>query len=154
MIEDALSHEACAEAREIYKCALGDAEVDKAKVEVLKCGFANLDVAQGRYEREFELRWGDFVRNQTLSSYVSLKEVAMAMGKTEQVRADAIRKLELAGKWRLLSQIALSECRLADAAKYYLKNSGNRLADDGDTSRISLISSCRIVCLASIRMRP
>ena len=123
LIEDALSHEACAEAREIYKCALGDAEVDKAKVEVLKCGFANLDVAQGRYEREFELRWGDFVRNQTLSSYVSLKEVAMAMGKTEQVRADAIRKLELAGKWRLLSQIALRECRLADAAKYYLKNS-------------------------------
>ena len=31
-------------------------------------------------------------------------------------------KLESVGEWRLLLQIALSECRLADAAKYYLKS--------------------------------
>lgn len=123
LIEDALSHGAFAEAREIYERALGDAEVDKAKFEVLKSGFANLDVAQGRYEREFELRWSAFVCGPTIARYVSLKEVGLAVGRVEVVCADAIRKLESAGEWRLLSQIALDECRLADAAKYYLRNS-------------------------------
>ncbi len=123
LIEDALARGACTEAREIYERALGEAGIDKAKVEVLKSGLANLDVAQGRYEREFDLRWSAFVRNQTMSSYVSLMEAAVAMSNADQVRADAIRKLESKGEWRLLSQIALSECRLADAAKYYLKNS-------------------------------
>lgn len=122
LIEDALARGVRTEAREIYERALGETGIDATRVEALKSGLSNLDVAQGRYEREFELRWGAFARNQTLSSYVSLKEVAMAMGKAEQVRADAIQKLESAGKWRLLSQIALSECRLADAAKYYLKS--------------------------------
>ena len=123
LIEDALSHGACTEAREIYERALGDAEFDKANVEVLKSGFANMDVAQGRYEREFDLRWSSFVRGPTMARYVSLKEIALAMGRVEAVCTDAIRKLESTGEWRLLSQIALSECRLADAAKYYLKNS-------------------------------
>ena len=122
LIEDALARGVRTEAREIYERALGETGIDATRVEALKSGLSNLDVAQGRYEREFELRWGAFARNQTLSSYVSLKEVAMAMGKAEQVRADAIQKLESAGKWRLLSQITLSECRLADAAKYYLKS--------------------------------
>ena len=89
---------------------------------MLKSGFANLDVAQGRYEREFELRRSSFVRGPTMARYVSLKEIALAMGRVEAVCTDAIRKLESTGEWRLLSQIALSECRLADAAKYYLKS--------------------------------
>lgn len=119
LIKDALSRDARAEARQIYELALGKTEIDGKKVEELKSGLAYLDVAESRYEREFDLRWRAFVRHQTLLSYVSLMEVAGAMGTVGQVRTDAIRKLESDGEWRLLSQIALSECRLADAAKYY-----------------------------------
>ena len=122
LIEDALSRGARAEAREIYERALGKAGIDGTKVKELKSGLAHLDVAEGRYDREFDLRWSAFVRGPTMARYVSLKEVALAMGRLEAVCTDAIRKLESVGEWRLLSQIALSECRLADAAKYYLKS--------------------------------
>lgn len=123
LIEDALSRGVRSEAREIYEHALGDVKIDKAKLELLKSGLANLEAAEGRFEREFDLRWSAFAREPTIARYVSLKEVAWATGRVEAVCTDAIRKLESAGEWRLLSQIALGECKLADAAKYYLKNS-------------------------------
>lgn len=130
LVEDALLRGDRAEAREICERGISQNGAEKDMLISLRNKLAHLDVAEGRYEREFELRVECFEREQSVSSYESLMELSIAMDKHEQTRATAIQKLESSKNWYVLSRIALKEGYLMDAAGYYWrfeqKSSGSR----------------------------
>ncbi len=119
LVEDALLRGERAEAREICESGMSQNGAEKEMVLSLRNKLAHLDAAEGRYERELELRVEWFEREQSVSSYESLMELSIAMGRREQTRAAVIKKLESSKNWYVLARIALKEGNLMDAAGYY-----------------------------------
>ena len=124
LVEDALSVGARTKANEVCERGLADPKLDRAKVMELKAVQAYLEAAEGRYDRELDLRRQIFEREQSIENYESLMELAVAMDRATQTRLEAVNMLEKSKKWYVLSMISLSEHRLKDAADYYWRLHG------------------------------
>lgn len=119
LIDDALSRGSRAEALELCEQGLSQDGIAEASALGLRFMQAYLKVAEGRYDQEFDLLQKCFERDQSISNYEAVMELAVAIGRESQSRIELLTKLESSKKWDILSQIALREYRLMDAARYY-----------------------------------
>lgn len=119
LVEDALSRGDCEEALNICERGIAQLKGAELKIEELNILAARIEASHGQYDRALNLRKKFLMEHPSLENYTSLLELATVQNISEQIRIEALEKLEVAQEWYILMDIALQEYRLLDAVKYY-----------------------------------